>query len=313
MSDDPLPVPWRRRARARAVQLAVGAGAWLPNAALARAIGLGARMSAGTRPGKLARANVERVLASDASDVLDARRDDVDGFLKDVARFAGRQAAEWLRLARGADPDESVGRGAWIEEIVEVDASIGRLDALLEEGRGAIVVTAHIGNWELLCARLRRRGATGAVVGRVRQRDPSHSWLVDLRRAYGVETLPQDASARHALGVLRDGGTLGLLADLPTKRLDSLEVPFLGLPSRTITAPAAFARVNGTPLVPVRCVATDGGRGRYVLSVDEPLRLSSELSREAAQRDLLERMNAVFEHWIRATPEQWAWHQRRWD
>ena len=76
-----------------------------------------------------------------------------------------------------------------------------------------------------------------------------------------------------------------------------------------MTAPAAFARAHGAPLVPVRCVRRGPG---YVMSVEEPLRLRTDLERAEATRDLLDRQNQLFGRWIADTPEQWAWHQRRW-
>ena len=85
--------------------------------------------------------------------------------------------------------------------------------------------------------------------------------------------------------------------------------PFLGAPALTMTAPAAFARAHDAPLVPVRCVRRGA---RYVLSVEEPLRLRLDLQRAEAAYDLLDRQNEIFGRWIAETPEQWAWHQRRW-
>jgi len=301
------PVPLRRRARARLLGAAVRAAAWMPNGPLVAVGGTAARLAARGRLGALARANVARALGDGLSPV------EQTALLRDAAHFAGRQFAEWLRLARPCAPDGPfAARGAWIDDAVELDASIARLDEVLAEGRGALVVTAHLGNWELLCARLRRRGHQGAVVGRVRDRDPSHQWLTAMRRSYGVETIPQDASPRRALAVLAEGGVLGLLADLPTIRLSMVEAPFLGLPAQTPTAPAALARVHGAPLVPIRCIAMDRGRGGYRLLVEEPLALDAALPRRAALLDLTERLNDVYSRWILADPEQWAWHQRRW-
>ncbi len=231
---------------------------------------------------------------------------DPSALTRRCGRFAAEQFTHWIRLARGAGPGDR--RGAWVDDLVHLDPSIETLDRALAGGRGAIIVTAHLGDWELLCARLRRRGHEGAVVGRVRRRDSSHRWLVDMRRAYGVETIPQDAGAREALGVLKRGGVLGLVTDLQVPRLDNRQVPFFGAPAPTMTAPASFARAWRAPLIPVRCVRSDG---RYVLSVEEPLELRRDLDRGDAELDLLRRQNEVFGRWIAATPEQWAWYLPR--
>ena len=93
-----------------------------------------------------------------------------------------------------------------------------------------------------------------------------------------------------------------------TTRLDHRTVPFLGSPAPTMTAPASFARAWRAPLVPVRCVRSGDG---YLLSVEEPLELQADLSREDGELDLLRRQNEVFSRWIAETPEQWAWYLPR--
>jgi KDO2-lipid IV(A) lauroyltransferase len=220
-----------------------------------------------------------------------------------VRRHSARIFSEWLRLARGGD-------GAWIDRAVALDPTIEILRREVERGRGVLVATAHLGNWELLCARLRRLGLEGAVIGYERPGDASSAWLTEMRRAYGVETLPQSTNAREVLRVLQRGRVVGLLADLEDRRIDGEFLPFFGVPALTMTAPAALSRAAGIPLLPVRCVVVpDGG---YRLSVEEPLALDAALPRREATAELAGRLNRVFERWIRDTPEQWAWHQARW-
>lgn len=219
-----------------------------------------------------------------------------------VFRHGVRQASEWLSLAR---EDAS-----WVESRVALDASIARLFAAVEEGKGVIVVTAHLGNWELLATRLAHLGYRGAVVGRAHPRDPSAEFLPRMRTRHGVETIFQDDPPRRMLEVLKRGEVLGLLCDLEVKRLDGEFIPFFGHPALTMAGPAALARAAKVPLLPVSCVAEDSRS--YRLKVEEPLALDPALDRDAARTDLLTRMNAVFEGWIREHPEQWAWHQHRW-
>lgn len=306
------PEPLRRRARAALIRGLVGGAGFVPTSALGATLRPIARAAFARRYATVVQDNLARALPG--LEALDAEtaarlRADPEAFARRVADFTVEQALHWIRLARGAAPGET--SGAWVEDLVDIDDSIERLDEALAAGRGAIIVTAHIGDWELLCARLRRRGHRGAVVGRVRRRDSSHRWLVEMRRAYGVDTIAQDASPREPLRVLRDGGVLGLLTDLRVKRLAGRAVPFFGEPALTMTAPAAFARTHGAPLVPVRCVRLVGAN-RYRLSVDPPLVLPDAPSRDAAEAELLAAQNRTFERWIAETPEQWAWHQRRW-
>ena len=51
---------------------------------------------------------------------------------------------------------------------------------------------------------------------------------------------------------------------------------------------------------------------RYELCFDEPLAIDPALERDESKRELSRRLNQVFERWLRAAPEQWAWHQPRW-
>lgn len=224
-----------------------------------------------------------------------------------VRRHLARQAEEWLLLAgrrRGLD--------AWLEARVEVDPSVEILETEMARGRGVLVATGHIGNWELLAATLKRIGFRGAVVGMAKHRDPSADWLVNMRRNYGVETLSQRANPRELLRVLQKGELLGVLCDLEVRRLAGEHIPFFGRPALTMTAPAALARARKLPLVPVRCVLPDPEADRYRLLVDEPLALDPELPRKEASTELLTRLNQLFERWIRESPTQWAWHQHRW-
>lgn len=294
----------RRRLRAKLLEGAARAAGLVPPSALRFALETASPIARFTRAEQVTRANLELAeLVPGRATTAEER----DAIARGVRRHGARLVAQWLRLARAGDPNDP--RSAWIDAEVELDASVARLDALNAQGRGVLLVTAHLGDWELLCARLHRHGLRGAVIGFERPNDSTSRWLERMRKGYGVTTLPQHTSARELLRVLRGGGTLGLLCDLEVRRLDGAFLPFLGVSALTMTAPAALARAADLPLLPAKCVRVGA---RHVLSFEEPLALDPALDKEEAQLDLLARLNAVYERWIRATPEQWAWHQRRW-
>lgn len=290
----------RRRLRAKLLDGLTHTAGALPAPTLRAALELASPLARFSRVERITRANLELALGGTTTDIERTR------IAAGVRRHAARLFAEWLRLARTGSPADP--RSAWIDEQVELDPSIEILERARRAG-GTLIVTAHLGNWELLCARLARLGLQGAVIGFDRPDDSTVRWLERMRATYGVRTLPQSTGPREILRILGGGGTIGLLCDLEVRRLDGEFVPFFGELALTMSAPAALARAARLPLIPLKCVLE---RGRYRLSVDEPLALDPALERDAAQADLLARLNATYERWIRATPEQWAWHQRRW-
>lgn len=296
----------RRVVRARLLAGFARASGFVPHPLVRGALTAVAPLASWSRFERVTRANLELALGRE---LTRERRDEI---ARGVRRFAARQFSEWLRLANSAPPDtRDAARGAWIEDYVVFDDSVTILERELARGRGALVVTAHLGNWELLAARVRRAGHRGVVVGYRRPHDSSAAWLEDMRRAYGVETLAQDGNPRAILRALARGDVVGLLADLEVRRLDGVFLPFFGVEALTMTAPAALARASGRPLLPASCTF-DAERGRYRVAFEEPLELDPSLEKRAAAVDLTRRLNAVFERWVRAHPEQWAWHQPRW-
>jgi KDO2-lipid IV(A) lauroyltransferase len=230
---------------------------------------------------------------------------------KDCFKHSVRIASEWLLLShiqRGGRKAERAKR--WVVEKVSFDDSYSHLEAALKEGCGVVLATAHIGNWELLGARLAsegtRRGVTPVAIGLDR-----HGWLRRLRASYGVESLPQNISPRRLLEVLKAGRPIAVLADMEVRRLAGSFLPFFGVDALTMTAPAALARSASCVILPARCYIPPG-EDSYRISFDAPLSLRAELSRKEGTLQLMRELNSVYEAWIRETPEQWAWYQPRW-
>lgn len=304
--DAKVAIPLRRRLRAAALGGLAGAASHMPAGLLLPTLRAASSQASRGRLGERARQNLELAFGEELN--TETREE----LLQRCFAHGARQAGEWLHLARGAAPDSQ--RGAWIERAVILDDSIAQLEEIESSERGAILVTAHLGNWELLAAALRRRGMRGAVVGRVNRQQRSSAWLPRLRAGYGVPTLPQDSSPRALLRVLQAGGAIGMLCDLEVRRLDGEHLPFFGVPALTMSAPAALARAAKLPLLPVRCVLPTGAgpRDPYRLQFEAPIPAPARGSGAEGTRETLSALLAIYERWIRESPEQWAWHQHRW-
>jgi len=177
------------------------------------------------------------------------------------------------------------------------------LQQALAKGRGAVVVTGHIGNWELLAAAVAARGLPVSVVAR-RIYDPRFDrWMQSLRAAFGIETIVRsDRNAtRQLLMALKGNRLLGLLVDQDTD-VPSVWAPFFGRPAKTPVAPAKFAR-RGVPVIAGWDRRLPDGRHRLTFT---PVRLPDDPP--AAMTTINQRLAAA----IAAAPEQWVWHHRRW-
>jgi KDO2-lipid IV(A) lauroyltransferase len=199
---------------------------------------------------------------------------------------------------------------ARLDQYVEVEGW-EHSERALAGGRGAVAVTGHVGNWELLAATFALRGvAVGAVARRISE-PRLNRLLVDFRAASGVETILRESAAatRQILRILNQGGVLALLIDQDTMA-PSVSVPFFGRMARTPAAAAALAVRRDLPAIPVFAHRRlEGGHRMTVLPPVDPPRSGD---RVADVRTMTRRFNEILEQRIRSHPAEWVWWHRRW-
>lgn len=176
-------------------------------------------------------------------------------------------------------------------------------------GRGAVVLSGHFGNWEML-ARVCGRHFPTTVLGR-RLRDPDLDRLVERFRTTGRNRfLAQDAGLLACLRELREARFLGTLPDQDIPRLAGTFVPWFGHPAWTPTGPATLAVMGRVPLLPAFCYRH---RGHWVIHYGpmvEPGAFGAD--REQAARAATAWATAYLETLVRRHPHQWVWWHRRW-
>jgi len=174
---------------------------------------------------------------------------------------------------------------------------------------GGIVITGHIGPFELIAPIWKSLGVNVAVVGRRLYDERIDRLLVKQRQKTGVENIPSDSHPRRVLSMIRSGYLIGTLIDTHTKSVDGLPAPFFGREVRTISAPAGLARISGTPLLPMAIFRE--GKAGFLLKVWAPIEVERTSDRDADIRELLRRGNEAIEAMIRFRPEQWIWFHDR--
>ncbi len=211
----------------------------------------------------------------------------------------GQNAMEWLVLPRLSSVQ--------LQELVSSEG-IEHLRQAIAKGNGAIVVTAHFGNWEFISPYLRTLGFEGGVLAR-RLRYPEYeSFLIDLRGARGIPTYTR-GSLKDVAKVLRANQIIGLLPDQDIDSLDGVFVSFFGHPAYTPVGPAALSLMTGAPIVP--CFMIREGT-RFRLVVEPPVTSPTTIDRTQAVTELTQAWSAVVESYIRRYPDHWVWMHRRW-
>lgn len=256
--------------------------------ALRRAARWGGRQSWGRR------ALVESQLAHTFPDL---GPDDLDRLTGCVYDHLGRMAAEILL----EDPVS-------LAATVSVRPGWDGLDRVLSEGRGAIVATGHIGNFELGGRILAGRYPVLDVIKP--QRNPYvDRHLERMRTRHGIATVPVDGSGPAVMRHLKAGGVVTLLVDQDAGK-SGLRTDFLGRPASTWPGAARISLRTGCPVVAMAIVRKDGGS--HELRFGTTLEPDEFRDGPDSVRHYTAAISGAVETFIRERPDQWFWVHRRW-
>lgn len=186
-----------------------------------------------------------------------------------------------------------------------------RYEKLKHEGRGFIIVSPHLGNWELLVFAWSALREPISYLARPLDNPKIEELTVSLRTRFGNRPLNKTNAVPTAIKILRETGTLGILADVNAHPKEGVFVPFFGLPACTSSGVAMLAMRTDAVIVPL-CGVWDGALGKYIAvhgNLVEPTRTGD---RQADIADTTARFTAEVERLIRAYPDQWLWIHKRW-
>jgi KDO2-lipid IV(A) lauroyltransferase len=222
--------------------------------------------------------------------------------VKAMARNIAWMAVEFARLPR-------YNRGN-IKETIILDGQENFLEGR-RRGKGVLFLTGHIGAWELSSFAHALYGFPLHYMARPLDHPRVDALINRYRGLSGNKPIFKNESARATLRILKDAGTIGILADQNTMRDEGVFVDFFGTPACTTTGIARIALHTGAAVVPGYAY-WDPEIRKYRLRFEPPLDL---IRTGDAERDVYEntqRFARVTEEIIRKYPEQWVWVHARW-
>ena len=221
---------------------------------------------------------------------------------------AGKMGTEGLRLWL-RPPDDPIA-----DPIEWHGAAL--IDDALRAGRGLLLLTPHLGSFELSAqAYAERWGRLKPITVLYRPaRHPALRALQERARARpALAAAPADlGGVRQMLRALRRGEAVGLLPDQVPPHGQGTWAPFFGRPAYSMTLAARLALQSGAPVLLARCERLPAGRG-YRLSLSplaEPIPAAAA-DDEALQRAQAAVINRAMEQQIRQCPEQYLWGYNR--
>lgn len=179
------------------------------------------------------------------------------------------------------------------------------------QSRGALILTGHLGAWELSSF---YHSLMGHPMGMVIRRldNPLIDAMVNrIRCMHGNRVIHKDDFARGLLDAMRSGETVGILMDTNMTPPQGIFVPFFGVSACTASGLARIARKTGAAVLP-GFLLWEAAERRYVLHFGQELDLQCTDDAEADILASTALFNRVLEGYIRRYPDQWLWLHRRW-
>ena len=256
------------------------------------------------------------------------------GFVGFVARRAGRK--EWRQFDRNVEtilglPAHSEFARQFKDQVIRHQAAcaIETIQAIYDpqklqvegfdlltqhvkraeaEGKGHLILTAHLGSWELVAF----YGALAAsnpfrVLAKPARRPAMTEALDALRSRMGVKVLWTDRKTllRDMLATLRGGGSVGFVMDQKPEGRAGPRVKFFDRETEFVAGPATMALKTGALPICLFCVREGPFRFRLITKV-------IEVSSDSTDASLTQEMATEIERVIRLYPEQWTWNYKRW-
>ncbi len=246
----------------------------------------------------------DRKAVHDNIKVILKSSNNLETLTKEVFQNFGQYLVEFFRMPEMMNDD-------YIREHIKID-HIERLEQVLAKGKGAIIITAHIGNWELGSILLGMMGYRLVAVALPHKERPVNDLFNNQRAIRGVTVVPSHYAVRRCLETLHKNGIIALVADRDFG-LTGEVLDFFGRKTLIPKGPAIFSYKTGAPVVPMFLIRE--GERQFRLMVADPIYPEKVFKGEIDQdllKNFMKKYIGIIEDKILKYPSQWLMFRKFW-
>lgn len=182
-------------------------------------------------------------------------------------------------------------------------------DEAISKNKGVVVLSAHLGNWELGAVVVALLGYHFWVVALPHKEKKVNDFFNFQRESKGIKIIPLGKAARKSLDILRDNGLLALAGDRDFTGKGAI-IDFFGKPAIFPEGPAALSLKTGASIVPGFMLRNPDDT--FTLRIEKPLEFTSTGDKNEDKKQLMKKYIKIFERYIRQYPDQWYMFKRFW-
>lgn len=179
----------------------------------------------------------------------------------------------------------------------------------LADGKGAVIATAHSGNWELMGGAFAMAGIPLVGVAMKQKSSGADRFINEYRALIGIH-VTYKTGVREMFDMLKKGWAIGLIMDQDTNRHDGIILDFFGQPTNCTPGAASMARFQGVPLF--TSFMHRDANGHHTLFVDGPFYVEKTRDKREDVRKTTQLLTYAIEEHVRKYPEEWFWLHDRW-
>ncbi|MBN1587665.1 MAG: lysophospholipid acyltransferase family protein [Candidatus Omnitrophica bacterium] len=226
---------------------------------------------------------------------------EIDEMARGVFRNFGMYLVDFLRA------------GSLSLESVKEKVSISKpeiLEAALARKRGAMILSAHIGNWEIGGMALALMGYPTAAIALNHKNPRVNNFFIQQRQRHGIEVIPFGFALRRSLKALKENKLLAILGDRNFNPAEGIEIELFGKKLLLPRGPAWLSAHTGAALVPAFVLRQDSGG--FCIQV-HPEIAPPKSDADGEVRRVIQDYASVLEKVVRQDPAQWCIFHRFWE